>query len=57
MITGKIMADAALLLPALQFFGRRRIMILFPLLQIIYPIYISFTAIFSLLVPYRWKSR
>jgi cellulose synthase/poly-beta-1,6-N-acetylglucosamine synthase-like glycosyltransferase len=41
----------------LRFFNRIRISYLLLPLELLYPFYIMFTAIFSLFIPFRWKGR
>ncbi len=53
----KSFADLLILIPTTAFFKQTSLILLFPLLQIIYPFYIVFTVILGLTGKFVWKSR
>lgn len=53
----KFLIDFPLTTSFLRFFRRPKIALLLLPLEMIYPFYIMFTAVFSLFIPYQWKGR
>jgi cellulose synthase/poly-beta-1,6-N-acetylglucosamine synthase-like glycosyltransferase len=53
----KSFADLFILIPTTSFFKQTSLILLFPLLQIIYPFYIVFSVILGLTGKFVWKSR
>ncbi|MFC2152485.1 glycosyltransferase [Bacteroidota bacterium] len=53
----KFVIDLTILIPITRFFKKQRLLWYFLPLQIIYPFYITFTAIFGLIGNFRWKDR
>lgn len=51
----KLMADLAILFPALHFFGGKRDLFLLPIAELIYPLYIVGVFAASLFTPIQWK--
>ena len=50
-------ADLLILIPTTSFFKQTYLILLFPVLQLIYPFYIVFTVILGLAGKFVWKSR
>jgi len=57
LLLAKWMIDLILLILTSSFFGRKRYLIYFIPVQIIYPIYIVLVAILSKMIKYKWKGR
>jgi len=53
----KSFADLFILIPTTSFFKQTSLILLFPILQLIYPFYIVFTVIMGLTGKFAWKSR
>ena len=53
----KSVADLFILIPTTSFFKQTSLIFLFPVLQLIYPLYIVFTVIVGLTGKFVWKSR
>ncbi len=53
----KSFADLLILIPTTSFFKQTYLILLFPVLQLIYPFYIVFTVILGLFGKFVWKSR
>jgi poly-beta-1,6-N-acetyl-D-glucosamine synthase len=53
----KFIADLPLLYCASRFFNNTKVLKYYPLLQIVYPFYVSLTLLLSIILPFKWKDR